>query len=128
MPELVTFEPTWLDKEFEKAFKRLSVAEKESRMEDLAALMEALKGCRHPITDPDLARWRPGSYSGVLRLQPHQILIEYRLRGLMRVIACHVRSSAEGVDDRVVLLAATLTHDHDRLKRLVRQHVRAEDL
>ncbi len=128
MPELVFFEPTWLDKEFEKAFKRLSADEKEARTEDLAALMEALRSCRHPVTDPSLARFKPGSYSGVIRLQPHQVLIEYRLRGLMRVIACYVRSSDETSDDKIVLLAATLTHDHDRLKKLVRQHVRAEDL
>ena len=46
-------------------------------------------------------------------------LVEYRLGGLIRVIAKY--PARQGSDD-ILLLAVTLEHDHERLKSLLRQH------
>ncbi|HEY2739443.1 MAG TPA: hypothetical protein VGK45_13630 [Thermoanaerobaculia bacterium] len=35
----------------------------------------------------------------------------------MRVIACYFEN-----DDRILLLTATLKHDHDRMQRLIKEH------
>jgi hypothetical protein len=49
-------------------------------------------------------------------------LVEYRFPGVMRVIACcfdgHADATYQGL---VLLLTITLDHDHDRMKRLIRQ-------
>ena len=46
-------------------------------------------------------------------------LVEYRLRGLVRVIA---KYPARPDTEDILLLAVTLDHDHERLKSLLRQH------
>lgn len=40
--------------------------------------------------------------------------------GTMRVIACSFDD-----DDRILLLTATLNHDHDRMQRLIKEHGKA---
>jgi hypothetical protein len=115
------FEPTWLDRRFQKAFSALHQEEQKRRRNELAALIKALKACTHPSTDPSLRPFRPSSYKGVARV-PGQ-LIEYRLPGLFRVIVCYFSSDpVSGTEERILLVAATLTHNHDRLQRLIRQH------
>jgi hypothetical protein len=49
-------------------------------------------------------------------------LVEYRFPGVMRVIACCFDSQADAPHQGLVLLLTiTLDHDHDRMKRLIRQ-------
>lgn len=114
---VLPYEPTWLDKHFRKALSQLPVAEQRDCASRLADLVSALKECGHPIKDPRLAQWRPSPYNGVVRIRRGH-LAEYRFRGtLMRVIACYFDERPE-----LLLVTATLTHDHDRMKRLLKEH------
>ena len=65
--------------------------------------------------------WRPSAYRGVIQTKDGY-LVEYRFPGVMRIIACCFDSPAgtphQGL---VLLLTITLDHDHDRMKRLIRQ-------
>jgi hypothetical protein len=121
MPELVFYRPTWLDRSFKKALQKAPPRERERRERDLGDLLIALQGCFHPTLDPSLQRWRPTAYKGVARIEGFQF-VEYRLPRLMRVVACY--SEVENPDRiaRIILLTATLTHDHERMKRLIRKH------
>lgn len=118
MPELRFFERTWLDREFQKTFRKLPKKEKERFEEELGDLLEALEQCRHPMTDPALGRWRPTGY----RLRRASFpMVEYRLRRLTRVIA-GFQPTAEGEIAMILLLCVTLRHDHQRLQRIIEQH------
>jgi hypothetical protein len=115
------FGPTWLDRRFQKDFKSLPSQDQQRRRSELAGLIRALGTCAHPSTDPTLRPFRPSSYKGVAKV-PGQ-LIEYRLPGLFRVIVCYFTSdTGSGREERILLVAATLTHDHERLQRLIQQH------
>jgi hypothetical protein len=86
----------------------------------LADLLEAIRRCSHPVTDPCLRAWRPSHYKGVTKIRAGH-LVEYRfLPGTMRVIACYFDD-----EDRVLLLTATVKHDHDRMQRLIEEHGKA---
>lgn len=83
--------------------------------------MKVLKVCAHPVTDPRLQSWRPSSYRGVIQVKGGY-LVEYRFPGVMRVIACCFDGSADApVQGLVLLLTITLDHDHERMKKLIRQ-------
>jgi hypothetical protein len=114
---VIPFEPTWLDKHFRKALKALGDAEKEACLSRLSHLIDALKECSHPVQDPQLAPWSPSAYKGVVKIRSGH-LAEYRFKGtLMRVIACYFLDRPE-----ILLLTVTLHHDHDRMKRLLKEH------
>jgi len=122
MAELVYYQPAWLDRSFKKALKKTPARERKQRLEDLGDLLEALQSCSHPTLDPTLQRWRPTAYRGVVEIEGVRF-VEYRLPRLVRVIACY--SEEENPEDavtRIILLTATLTHDHERMQRLIRQH------
>lgn len=121
MPELLFFS-TWLDKHFKKALRKLPKKQQEERKEQLASFLEALQDCNHPATDPNLAAWRPTSYRGVTDIPGGGRLVEYRFPGLMRVVACYFETEGPSPPQPIILLTATLTHDHDRMKRQIRQH------
>ena len=110
--QLYAFNPTWLDREYKKAFKALSAEEQKEVEELLSSLLSDLKACRHPTQDPILARWKPTSYAGLGITS----LYEYRLGALSRVIA---RCPDVAPDGDMLLVAATLAHDHPRIKRLI---------
>ncbi len=116
------FQPLWLDSHFRKAFKSLHPQEQSAREQELAGLIAALASCRHPASDPDLRPWKPTAY----RIARVTGLFEYRGRFPLRVIARFIDPDPPELPDGAVLLvAATLTHDHDRLKRILEAH-RAE--
>jgi hypothetical protein len=87
VPELRFFEVTWFDRETKKAVRKLPARERERFEETLASFLESLSACRHPATDPALARWRPVPYSGAVQLPKGFRLVEYHLAALTRVIA-----------------------------------------
>jgi hypothetical protein len=58
----------------------------------------------------------------VVQLKGGGQLIEYRFPGVMRVIACCFESSGEPARSLVLLLTITLDHDHERMKKLIRQN------
>lgn len=119
------FEPTWLDRRFHKSYRKLKPAEQKRWQQELPELLKALQVCSHPATDPRLRRFRPSSYEGVTGLPERGLLIEYRLSGLSRVIVCWFPSDPSiQDDDPILLVAATVTHDHERIQRLIRQHRR----
>ena len=114
---VLPFKPTWLDRHFQKALNGLGEAEKDAYLSRLANLISALKECSHPIQDPKLASWNPSPYKGVVKIRSGH-LAEYRFKGtLMRVIACYFPDRPE-----ILLLTATLQHDHERMKRLLKEH------
>ncbi len=115
MPELRTFEPTWLDRKFRKDFDRLAANEKQRWQAELEALFEALVTCRHPTSDPQLQKWQPSPY----RISGLSDLYEYRCRFPLRIIVRWFASSEREPTGVVLLIAATLAHDHDRLKLLI---------
>lgn len=78
-----------------------------------------LRECRHPIKDPQLGRWRPSPYRGVVKVKGGH-LAEYRLTSTMRVIACYFEDRED-----ILLVVATIKHDHERMKRLLKEHGRA---
>jgi len=122
VPRLVrVFEPTWQDRSFRKALEKLNPREREERASQVAALVKVLQVCSHPVTDPRLQPWRPSSYRGVIQVKGGS-LVEYRFPGVMRVIACCFDGSAEALyQGLVLLLTITLDHDHERMKKLIRQ-------
>jgi hypothetical protein len=112
--------PTWLDRHFRKAFALLPAGDQEDCEQRLADLVAALRACSHPAMDPQLRPWRPSHYRGVTKLREGH-LVEYRfMPGTMRVIACYFDH-----DDRILLVTATLTHDHGRMQRLIKEHGKA---
>ena len=115
---------TWKDRQFQKQFSLLREAEQTSFLERLALLVSLLEVASHPATDPRLRQsFRAKSYGGVIPLRG-AALIEYSLDSLSRVIAKF--PAREGSDD-ILLVAVTLSHDHDRLKRLIRGNRSAID-
>ena len=117
---VIPYKPTWLDKNFKKDFQALDGGRRSQCQEDLADLISDLQKCTHPVLDPVLGRWRPSAYKGVVRLDPGCHLVEYRLTGTVRVIACHFDAREE-----ILLLTATVRHDHERMKRLLKEHGRS---
>jgi len=115
---IVPYEPTWLDRIFQKELGSLHEGERRTCLSTLGDFISSLQDCKHPIQDPRLQRWRPTSYKGVVTIQGGH-LAEYRLTRTMRVIACYF-------DDReeILLVVATIKHDHERMKRLLREHGR----
>ncbi len=110
------FQPLWFDRHFKKSLKALSTSEQDRRLQEISGLIQALAECRHPCTDPMLASWRPSAYH-VSRVTG---LFEYRCRFPLRVIARwiepHPPDEPEGA---VLMVAATLAHDHERLQKLI---------
>ena len=113
--KIYPFEPTWLDREYRKNFAQLAPTEQEQTKQDLASLISALGECHHPTMDPLLGRWKPSSYGGL----GVPGLYEYRLGPLSRVI---VRCTDVAQSGDILLVAATLVHDHERIKRLIAVH------
>jgi hypothetical protein len=115
---IVPYEPTWLDRVFKKELGSLPAREQDTCIECLAELLAGLKSCKHPIQDPSLQRRHPTSYKGVIHVLGGH-LVEYRLTKTMRVIACYFEERAD-----VLLVTATIKHDHERMKRVLRNHGR----
>jgi mRNA-degrading endonuclease RelE of RelBE toxin-antitoxin system len=115
---VVPYEPTWLDKTFQKELNSLNSSEQGKCTRLLAELIDALKSCRHPTQDSNLQKWHPTSYKGVVAIKGGH-LAEYRLTGTMRVIAFYFEDR-----ETILLVVATIKHDHDRMKRLLRDHGR----
>jgi hypothetical protein len=124
--EIRTFQPTWKDRQYKKAFNRLPRADKEAVLEELARLIEILPKAKDLALDPDLAQFNPTGYSykGVPRLRsPGARLYEYRLHKLTRVVVCHFASHAAlAGEELLLLLAITVSHDHERIANMIRQH------
>jgi hypothetical protein len=106
----------WSERELKKAFRGLSQTEQEERLGELEQLSHALAKCRHPVTDPDLQRWQPSPYN-VPKVGIR--LYEYRFRYPFRVIAGILEPSEQDPEGVVLIVAATLTHDHKRLKDVI---------
>lgn len=120
------FLPTWQDRRYGKDLRRQSPRDREAIEKDLAELLGNLRIAADLATDPSLARFKPTAYRyrGLPQLRsPGAQLYEYRLHGLTRVIVCHfVSHAAVGGEELVLLLAMTVSHDHERLVRLIREH------
>ena len=112
--ELRPYDPTWLDREYRKSLAKLDVGDQERTKKELSELLAALQNCRHPVTDPSLAKWNPKPYGVGIRG-----LYEYTLAPLSRVIARCTDVTSNGP---IVLVAATLCHDRPRIKRLIDEH------
>ena len=112
------FEPTWLDREYRKTFGAMSEDEQNEVKQTLTDLLTDLATCKHPCKCPSLAKWKPTPYPGV----GVTALYEYRTESLSRVI---VRCPDVAVDGEILLIAATLTHDHIRLRRLIEANRKA---
>jgi len=117
MPErpVVPFERLWLDREFKKALRALPQSEQEAKLQEIESLIRALAVCRHPVTDPFLARWRPSPYhiGGLTGLH------EYRCKYALRIIVRWIEPSSQDPAGLVLMVAATLTHDHTRLREII---------
>ena len=114
------FNPTWQDQRYKKALKRLSPQQQEECLKEIADLIKALSVCTHPKADPILQRWKPGPYKRVIKQTG---LYEYRCRGLTRVVARFIEADPSNqVEEVVLMLTVTLTHDHERMQRLIQRH------
>ncbi len=124
--EVRPFLPTWEDRRYKKDLERQSPRDREAIQKDLADLIVAIRTATNLAMDPDLARFKPTAYRyrGVPRLRtPGAQLYEYRLHGLTRVVVCHFAAHAAVAGEELVLLVAiTVTHDHERLVRVIRAH------
>lgn len=110
------FLPTWEDRRFKKELSKLSPDAREGVLEEIRALIDALAGCRDPIRDRKLRPYQPSPYRAPgLKNEPR--LYEYRLSGVTRVLAAWVQDG-----EAVLMVAVTLSHDHPRLIRLLKQH------
>lgn len=106
---------TWADKDFKKSYKKLSRREKDRYERRVEELIGALSECSHPVSDPALRKFRPTTYH--IAYKGEGALLEYHLPGTGRVIVCWIEE-----ESRIVLVAVTLNHDHDRLRRLIQKH------
>ena len=122
MPRKVVEHPqSWRDKRFRKEYDKLSNKQKEACSQELRELIIALRSDAHPVFGPAFKKWRPSAY----KVGSIDNLIEYRLTSTMRVIVRYFEANPDrpdGKDEIIVLMAATLSHDHARLKRLIQQH------
>lgn len=84
-------------------------------------LAAALAECRHPTHDPSLAAWKPSAYH-VPKVPPDIRLCEYRCAYPLRVIVRWVEPFDGEPEGVVLLVAATLSHDHQRLKEILGNH------
>lgn len=110
------FLPTWEDRRFKKELSRLSVDAREGVLREISTLIEALAECRDPIRDQELRSYKPSPYRAPgLKNEPR--LYEYRLSGVKRVIAAWISDG-----EAILMIAVTLSHDHTRLLRLLKQH------
>ena len=110
---------TWKDRKFQKDFAGLSPQAQEEFLRELLTLNAWLEKTPHPATDPQLRQaYRAKSYKGVVVLRSGN-LIEYSIGNLARVIAKY--PAREGSGD-ILLIAVTLSHDHERLKRLIKSN------
>jgi hypothetical protein len=116
---VVPYKLTWLDRAFRKSFDVLPPAKKAKCKEQISELIEALKECSHPLKDQRLQGWRPSAYY-VANFKLSCKLVEYRLDSDgLRVVVCYF----DGKPD-IVLATATLTHDHEGMRKLLREHAR----
>jgi len=115
VPSVRTFLPTWEDPHYKKDLKKLDEEARQEHLGRLAKLVDILIRCRHPHKEPDLGEFKPTPYPGVVKIPDAQV-IEYRLGKLCRLIACWFEK-----EDTILLVAVTLTHDHDRLKLLIKR-------
>jgi hypothetical protein len=111
-------ESLWFDHHFKKAFKKLPGPEQKKRLAELANLVEKLADCTHPILDPRLSPWKPSAYH-VPKVPHDKQLCEYRCTFPMRVIAQWIEPCLEDPEGAVLLVAVTLSHDHERLKEII---------
>lgn len=107
----------WEEREFKKSFRALPEPEQKELLDELESLSKALETCRHPVTDPDLKPWKPSPYH-VPKVAIK--LYEYRFRYPFRVIAGFLEPSRDDPEGVVLIIAATLSHDHDRLNVILR--------
>lgn len=119
MPRPVRFfDLFWSDRDFKKSLKSLPDEEREKRLQELAELVQALGSCNHPTHDPSLASWRPSAYH-VRRVSAGVKLYEYRCRHPFRVVARWVEPCNEDPEGAILMVAATLSHDHERLEGII---------
>lgn len=110
---------TWRDRKFQKDFSGLSAGAQEAFLLELQKLAMVLENAPHPATDPKLRQaYKAKSYQGVVVLKSGT-LIEYSIGKLARVIAKYP-ARKESTD--ILLIAVTLLHDHERLKRLIKEN------
>ena len=119
------FKLTWEDKHYRKTLNKLNSKQQKKLLKEIAALIKALSNCTHPTSDPILQRWNPSPYKRVIKQSG---LYEYRLDKMTRVIACLIEVNPDDeadpnddneVDEVVLMLTVTLTHDHERMRRLI---------
>lgn len=116
------FDLFWGDRDFKKAFKRLPEPNQKERLSELATLVSDLAACTHPTHDPALQRWKPSAYH-VRSVDASKIkLYEYRCTFPMRVIARWIDPTHDEPEGAILLVAATLSHDHERLKEIIRRN------
>lgn len=106
------YKPTWMDRQFAKALKKLDAKQRQKCLQWLELLTKALAVCTHPRNDPRLASFDPSPYDRVIKVKD---LYEYRKGNRVRAVAC-VRS------EWALLLTVTVSHDHERMQRLLQQH------
>ncbi len=120
MPQVLAYEPTWLDKQWTKATKKLPKRDAQQLEESLVGLIEALRDCSHPTLDPKLNRWSPSRYHGKARA--NVTWCEYRLgdrRNKARAIMAYDSS-----DNTIYLVARTVIHDHRRIGEMINRFAR----
>ncbi|HET9226986.1 MAG TPA: hypothetical protein VFR31_09985 [Thermoanaerobaculia bacterium] len=116
------FDLFWGDRDFKRSLQRLSESDRQERLSELTELVRDLSDCRHPTHDPALQRWRPSAYH-VRNVDSSQVkLFEYRCAYPMRVIVRWIDPTPEEPAGVVLLVAATLSHDHERLKEVIRRN------
>jgi hypothetical protein len=115
------FKPLWFDHQFKKDLKKLPQPQQVKRLQELSALAAALANSGHPTHDPALAAWKPSAYH-VPRIPADVLLFEYRCVYPLRVIARWVEPCEGEPEGAVLLVAATLSHDHQRLKEIIGSH------
>ena len=112
------FEPLWFDHQFKKDLRKLPNPRQDKRLQELSALIDVLANSRHPTHDPALAAWKPSAYH-VPKIPPDILLFEYRCAYPLRIIVRWVEPCDDEPEGAVLLVAATLSHDHQRLKEII---------
>lgn len=116
------FDLFWGDRAFKKSLQKLREPERKARLEELTDLVSVLTVCSHPTLDPRLQRWKPSAYH-VRSVDSAQVrLYEYRCVYPMRVIARWIDPTPAEPLGSVLLVAATLSHDHERLQEVIRKN------
>lgn len=116
MPEVLLSPGTWRDQDWSRDHGRLPSEQKSLIDKSLAGLHAALQRCRHPRDTDTLQEWSPAEYYVSSGLRAAGEWTKYKLGD--RDNSARVIVLFRPKEDKIYLVARTITHDYRHLREL----------